>query len=102
MTSSSGTKFNPHAGGISNLLIMQPLNLNFDWFQCFLQTTFIIWILLKNINDDFRNFSRKFVIEIFVKMIMNICHLKGTFEYFRVHFYDDVIFRNDSYFWDKK
>ena len=36
----------------------------------YLQISVIIWIFLKNINDNFRNFSWQFVITIFVKIII--------------------------------
>ena len=43
--------------------------LKIDLFLGFLKTYFIIWILLKNLNDNFRTFSQKFVITIFVEII---------------------------------
>ena len=49
--------------------IMQPLQFKYDNFLSFMKTSFLIQILLKNITDNFRNFSLKFVIMISVKII---------------------------------
>ena len=35
----------------------------------FFQTSFFIWISLENINDNFRNFSEKFVVTIYVEIM---------------------------------
>ena len=107
----------PRLSGFENLynvtLIFQNEVLGFFWIS------FIIWILLKNINDNFRKYSWKFVTTTFVKVIFlifsyfsfeecvettsvldqntNVILEKWILEKFRGPFHDDVIFKNDSY-----
>ena len=56
-------------------------------------------------NDNFRIFSQKFVIKIFVKSYFDneiYCHLR--FRFFRNEIskiFDDFIYSYDSYFWSK-
>ena len=47
----------------------ETLKIPIGYFLGFLQTSFIIQILLNNINDNFLRSSRKFEVTIFVKII---------------------------------
>ena len=82
--------FNIYAVGILNFKWCA-LNNSFGYFLSFLVHIFINQILLKIINENFRCFSRKYVIKIFFKIIL--------WKWTNWTFYDDVIFRDDLYLW---